>query len=537
VTNVFVAVGGSGHKTLEALLFLCAAGLGPDALEVVCVEPETENGNYRRTEQLVDQYRSLQRFFKDGGNRIGKDCRLFRTRISHFLTAGLRWSPTGDGKRGSTLAEIFRATQMRGNLDRSGELLLFNSLYRQRRNGGPDSEQETPLSGGFRGRPPIGVAALAEAAQHSDDVLFNTFKELVKGSKEGEPPRIFLAGSIFGGTGAACLPGLARLIRAQKGTMPIGAAFLLPYFRFGAVDEAELAADADAFLRQTQGALQYYAASLENLGTFDQIFLLGAPQLAVMPLATGGSAAGTNPIFGPEQKNPPLLVELFAALAACRFLRGTTQTDAVGDEAVAYKMISEPRVVWRDLPSAVPGAVVSDDSEPLSAIGQLLRFAWLFVAIYADEVSSDAVRRNAHQPWFKSWVSDEKVDLDGKTQNAVGTSKDELAGFCRKLLGWFGVIANPPQGEGGIRNAMQCEFSTANLFKTGRLDKQRYLELPSSFERSDFARLVQGGAGPALDDIFHELNGQPRRPSEHEGVRLGAFVQKLFESSFVHAST
>ncbi len=320
VTNIAISVGGSGHKALEALILLCAAGLGPETLDVVCIEPETDNGNFRRTEELLDSYRKLYLFFRGTTNRMGDKCSLFRTRINYFLRTKLQWSPIGDGQRGTTLAELFREQQMRSNPVRAGEALLFDSLFRRQREAGSGaSEQETTLIGGFRGRPPIGVAVLAEAAQHTDDILVKEITERIARAREGEPPRIFLFGSVFGGTGASCMPGLARLIRTQGGRMPIGAAFLLPYFTFGSTDKEELAADSAEFLRQTKGALSYYATTLEAADVFNQIFLLGAPKLAVMPPAQTGPQAGKNPIYGPEQKNPPLVIELFAALAGCRF--------------------------------------------------------------------------------------------------------------------------------------------------------------------------------------------------------------------------
>ncbi|HEY1631877.1 MAG TPA: hypothetical protein VGF56_11215 [Rhizomicrobium sp.] len=536
MANVVVAVGGSGAKTLEALIMLCAAGLGPDDdLTVVAIEPDKDNGNFRRAEALFDTYQRLHGFFRDSRNRLPGHSRLFRTRLRILLDGGLRWSPLNDTARGNTLAEVFQVSQMRRDPEREGEVMLIDSLYTRRRSAtDAEGEQETPLDGGFRGRPPIGVAVLAGVAER-DDPLFEKLDDLVSGSKEGEPPRIFFFGSIFGGTGASCIPGLARLIRGTQTRLPIGASFLLPYFGFESINEAIVAANAAEFLRQTQGSLRYYADALDQQAIFDQIFLVGSPKLSIMP---------DPEHYGPNQKNPPLLVELVAALAGCRFLRSTTRDDAEsGTERVGYKVVSTPQVVWSDLPYAVPNAHPDEDDTALGGLGRLVRFAWAFSAVYAREISS--VTSSSSQPWYRTWISDAGVDLQGATADAVGPMKNLLARFCADVLSWFGTISEPPQGDGGVRDPLPSNLTTAALFRSSQLDETGYLRLPidrnglllsTGREWNDFDRLITSGKGLSLEEIFYELNGRRPRDRAQPGSKLGALVGELFDACYVHSS-
>ena len=40
-----IAIGGTGAKFLESLIHLCAAGLGPEKISPIIIDPDTANGN------------------------------------------------------------------------------------------------------------------------------------------------------------------------------------------------------------------------------------------------------------------------------------------------------------------------------------------------------------------------------------------------------------------------------------------------------------------------------------------------------------
>ena len=99
-------------------------------------------------------------------------------------------------------------------------------------------EKMQNLSEGFRARPNIGAAAMLATTSNEDDPFWSQIYKAIDAAKGGEEVRIFIIGSIFGGTGASGFPNIARKIRAiqnEKGVasnVNIGGALMLPYFDY-----------------------------------------------------------------------------------------------------------------------------------------------------------------------------------------------------------------------------------------------------------------------------------------------------------------
>ena len=102
---------------------------------------------------------------------------------------------------------------------------LFEVLYSEK-------ERDTELDKGFRGHPSIGASVMAQTVLGNAEP-WKTFRDLVNADMN---PKVFLAGSIFGGTGASGFPTIAKLIKnelkAVKVKTQIGGALVLPYFTF-----------------------------------------------------------------------------------------------------------------------------------------------------------------------------------------------------------------------------------------------------------------------------------------------------------------
>ena len=76
-----------------------------------------------------------------------------------------------------------------------GQRISFEVLYSEK-------ERTTQLHEGFRGHPSIGAAVMAQTVLGGGEP-WKTFNSKVA---KDPNPKIFLAGSIFGGTGASGLP-------------------------------------------------------------------------------------------------------------------------------------------------------------------------------------------------------------------------------------------------------------------------------------------------------------------------------------------
>lgn len=126
---------------------------------------------------------------------------------------------------------------------------LYEVLYSQR-------ERKTPLDVGFRGHPSIGAAVLTRTIPTC--ALWTNLTAKIKVEiGAGKTVKICIAGSIFGGTGAAGIPTIARLLRnAFQNQISIGGVFSLNGIDVG-VDLSEL--------QEKLGA----PTAQENMGTYE----------------------------------------------------------------------------------------------------------------------------------------------------------------------------------------------------------------------------------------------------------------------------
>jgi hypothetical protein len=352
---VFFALGGSGARTLEPLLHLCALGLGPAQLRVLIVDPDQANAAVTRTRTLLDQYRKTRALLAEAGAADG----FFRTEVVDLLPDSLLWSPIADD-------EFLPDTRFAASVDRqvmaSGAPslgTLFDLLNSER-------VREMDLSLGFRGVPAVGTVFMNRLRNEP------FFAQLLSQHQANAAGSVFFAaGSVFGGTGAAALPVVGRALRdgvvAATGRADvkgaarerIGAALLLPYFSLptatpGSGDGGPRPENA-LFAHNAAGALPSYLDRERDPG-YGSYYLLGDARPREQE---------RNEVGGEGQANAAHYVELFAALAALDFAsRGGESRDS---RLPLYRALgvagADPG--WADLPvsretrSALKGALVA----------------------------------------------------------------------------------------------------------------------------------------------------------------------------------
>ncbi len=339
--NTLICAGGSGTRVLEALLHLCAAGLGPPSLRLLWVDPDAANGNGDRVSALVARYIDLHgRFARQVGDGLG----LFRTKLDLFEVGGQSeglkpWSPIQKGER---LRELLNVDLL-GSTPTSPDLVkLFFT----------PEELDMDLSQGFRGHPSLGSAAMSRVTFQKEAQPWRQLIEKLRNDlAQDEGARVFLTGSVFGGTGAAAFYPLARFLREEAtvngNRLKIGVSALAPYFRFAASTTrnsssgARQAARAENFPLATLGTVDFYRhLETHQRLPFDVVHWVGADAPADVNFAAGG----------PEQRNPSHFVELIAATAALEFFH---QPSALVGSCYSASGDGEQAVLeWRDLPLA-----------------------------------------------------------------------------------------------------------------------------------------------------------------------------------------
>jgi len=483
MSSYVIGIGGTGAKCIEALAHLCAAGMMPETeLFAMFVDPDRANGSLERAQMTLQQYANCKEF--DTGTTD-----LFKTEIA--MSNPNVWSPFANQARPS-LDDFFRYHGLKGKNPAAAH--LFDVLYSQ-------AERETTLEKGFRGHPSIGAAVMAERVELGDEEPWMTFRNKIANDLNAGGARVFLIGSIFGGTGAAGFPTIARMIanefnagkdRAKKGSggVKLGGALILPYFSFIPDENShELRASSEDFLMSTQAALKYYHRQKSN-ETYDTVYLIGDENLSPTKKFSVGSK---------DQRNEPHFIEIYAALAAVDFFTGKREK---GFPMIARR--APRRIGWDDLPDDNGGNTVK------KKLGHLLRFAFAYLAVYEPMMKD--LRENG-QPFRAPWYVDYFLRSGLKAaDDAMQRAAGQVNEYCESFLRWVQDVST---------SAKEQEI---NLVKHKAFGKV--------FSLSEFGNLILPETEPdprALTDAWERLcDSKIRDPLAKD---FGKFIRALFDSS------
>ena len=277
---------------------------------MLIIDPDSGNGNFTRAKDLVNSYMRCREIL-DG--RMGPDLGFFKTRLD-LLSAEEKDKPE---------LPVWSPVEPRQNLRK---LLHFDSLPAS---GTPqdvvrlfftDTELNQELDEGFRGHPAIGAAAMSLVSLWAERPPWSVLLKKIKDDiDQPAGSRIFIAASVFGGTGASAVHPIARFLKSSKDPnakrILVGVAAAVPYFRFmagGDKSNAEMAARSQYFSLATRSAVEFYDyLRANNDWPFDAVYWIGDSGMMQVEWALGG----------PQQRNPAHFVDLLAALACLEFFR------------------------------------------------------------------------------------------------------------------------------------------------------------------------------------------------------------------------
>jgi hypothetical protein len=318
--NYVIAIGGTGARCLEAFVYLAAAGLTQrQPFNLLMIDADQSNGNGTKTNQLIGNYNELQRLSQPSNPRRKRGTGfmkhelkapvLFQSQFNRGQNSDARWNNPNNAN--------LKFGQLIQYADQPPELRAFLDLFYA------PNDLDMSLREGYIGKPNVGSVALKQSLQGSivpGSALYDYLQRLNSDLQTGEA-RIFVFGSVFGGTGAAGLPTIPSLIsnlpengvvaKDNREKLRYGCAMVAPYFSFPR-DENGLASgpgtDSARHAIATQAALLHYAQTPPN---YQHIYLVGAP---ARPQTNARNVRG-----GEQQTNSPHYVELVAALAAVDF--------------------------------------------------------------------------------------------------------------------------------------------------------------------------------------------------------------------------
>jgi len=483
-----LAIGGTGARCLEALVHLCAIGMGPEELFVLVLDPDESNGNIGILRDVITKY-------QDCRERLGSGATIFKTKIE-YCTEKLSWSPAKPRER---LIDCFDYPTLKARPQEKILADICDLLY-------TNSELKLEMDKGFWGHATIGAPIMArlkkefkeanEAHSHANNsvgnpwrMMRNKIEEDLHGGVGGA--HLFLFGSIFGATGASGLPAAGKILRDVLGKeVHIGGAFLLPYFGF-AKQESRNVSDvislSEDFFHKTKIALQYYSDiwGLESQGSpFDNVYLIGETELGMRQGDEQRPYAGG----GPEQNNYAHYIELMAALAAI----DSFHTERNFNAEQGSKIIRECTIArnansvieWSDLPE-------SGLRERLVIFTTL---AFAFRNFYHPLIMKEYINRSLRLfPWYVDHF-DRKEIFDPNKMNAVN-------GYFKDFLEWLYRIHHSAQ--------VDLRLLNRNILRKSRESTENgepYKSL-ADYEFKDLLSDTKGACSHGYDILWQELCG------------------------------
>jgi hypothetical protein len=337
-TLTYLALGGSGIRSIEPLLYLCAFGLGPAKLRLVLIDPDQSNAAVRRSREIIEMYREARLALAEEG---AADV-YFRTEVADAVGSTLVWSPIADdeGLADARFGVRVDRTLMRNRAAALGH--LFDLLN-------PERVRGMDLTMGFRGVPSIGTVFMNRLR----DERF--FAQLLTESQTQADATFFAVGSIFGGTGSAAFPVVGRAladgVRGRDGASDIagvppqriGGALFLPYFTLPAPDTPDAPdggprPETVLFAQNAAGALPTYLTTSTGYGG---LYMLGDSEPREQE---------RNEVGGERQANQAHYVELFGALAALDFAARPGEEAGARLPVVRATAVAGRDPGWEDLP-------------------------------------------------------------------------------------------------------------------------------------------------------------------------------------------
>jgi hypothetical protein len=331
MAQVFIiGIGGTGMRCIEAFTHLCAMGMFDNTdVHLLALDTDKDNGNFTRLKNLKEAYLKTK-----GVNKSHSAL------ADTFFSANLHYyqfSP--DYSKLSTFSALYKYGDTKYSNPETAAIaeLLFTGNAR-----------DFDLKHGYRAQTHLGSLLM----YHSiiDDVKVNGIKQgnlgdfiqhLIDASQGGKP-RVFILGSVFGGTGASSIPIIPKAIKKAAEQISdatdieknayFGATLLTSYFSFPLPSDSEKAkqkviATSDKFALNSQAAMMFYEADETVKKTYQKFYMMGTENIDWQP----SKIKDKTITGGQEQENDSHYIELLAAFAAWHFFNSAEQgTDNAG---------------------------------------------------------------------------------------------------------------------------------------------------------------------------------------------------------------
>lgn len=312
-----IGIGGTGMRCIESFIHLCAIGMFDDTeVNMLALDTDKDNGNFSRLKNLKEAYQNTK--------GIGKPHHSLK---ETFFSANLHYyqfSP--DYSKKSTFKQVFGYDDAKFKYP--DEAAVADLLF-------TENAKSFDLKHGYRAQTHLGSMlmyhSILDEIKHGDmnSDLRRFIQSLIDASAAGNP-RVFILGSVFGGTGASSIPIIPKAIRDAAKLMTgatdierntyFGATLLTAYFSFPLPSEDDIKnqkiiATSDKFALNSQAAMMFYEADETVRKTYQRLYMMGTEDINWKP----GKIKDKTITGGKDQENDSHYIELLAACAAWHF--------------------------------------------------------------------------------------------------------------------------------------------------------------------------------------------------------------------------
>lgn len=433
-----IAIGGTGMRCLESFVHLCAIGMFDNKeINILTLDTDQNNGNKERVEGLINQYNKIK---TENGRANAKTFFSAKLNLYRFFTS----YSEQEGNKFRTLAGLSEGDPK----DQKENQDLANLFLDQ------DTVQDFSLVEGYRAQTHLGsylmYCGILSSARRSktnnkklQDSDLRTFVENLGGVSDHA--RVFVFGSVFGGTGASSIPVIPRALNEayniyqQKQfsqNIKYGSTLLTQYFKFESPTGTEqlrnekVIADSSNFSINSQAAMYFYERDNEVKKSYKCMYHIGWPFNETM----FGKEEGKIVTGGLNQKNKCHVVELLCASAAYDFFNRTDLED-IKETLFLYKTVD----IENGNPSFEGKTFIKEDGDLFTLkLGAFLSFAHIILTAFKAANGNDSglknlctkdYLRNEDLESYKNITDDEFSDIDDYFRQYFGYNIDNEKQF------------------------------------------------------------------------------------------------------------
>jgi hypothetical protein len=507
-----IGIGGTGMRCLEAFVHSCAMGMYDNTvINMLALDTDLENGNFVRLQELVeDVYQKVKGYNK---NQTALSDTFFSAKLNFYKFCPDYSKIDKNGKFTSLTKYVYSKEEEK----ELANLLLTENI------------RDFDLKHGYRAQTHLGSflmlhGILEEVRKNPHGSIAKYIQSIFDASETGTA-RVFVLGSVFGGTGASSIPIIPKAFNSAINIMIpgkslskvyFGAVLLSSYFKFATPDEKQrsaqkVIANAKNFALNSQVAMMFYNEDPTVKSTYQKFYMLGTPNNDFE------TTQNSNEVItgGASQKNDSHFIELLSAFSAYDFFNTPLKDlEAIRNEKKEvqyyYRALNENgRVDFKDYVKPDKVKEFGKKFGMLTAMSFLIYpdFTDFFAAAQAGTLAKNNI--SGYEDIDPAEVAAIKKYF-AMYHFAVDSNGDIIAGWLRQLQ------RSAKGSDNFLFNADLFSFDTYKELKKFKFNKSIYRPNDADMDKHEFSVGIFGNPYDSFKDEFVKKSDDPALTNKSE---------------------